>query len=76
MTQNYYRQYRLNVRFTPGAPPARRRRARSSALISSAAMFPQQKTTSRDTAIRGILIGAPIALLLWAPIVWGLSHIV
>jgi len=73
MTQQYYS---LNVRFMPGVPPARRRRVRSSALVSSSAIFRQRKLAPRDTAIRGILIGAPIALLLWAPIVWGLSHIV
>jgi len=27
-------------------------------------------------AIRGIMIGVPIAVLMWMPIVWGLSRLI
>ncbi len=27
-------------------------------------------------AIRGILVGAPIAAMLWAPIIWGMTKLI
>lgn len=71
-----HNNYRLNVRYMPMAMVAARRGVRRLPL------YPYQGPTARSAivksggaALRGILIGVPIAAVLWAPIVWALSRL-
>jgi hypothetical protein len=69
----HHNQYRLSVSFMPPLPPARRRRRAGSA--SPPAGRPREMKVSYDSALRGVLTGIPIAVLLWVPILWCLLHI-
>ena len=69
-------QYRLNVRYATTIGVAQRRRNRAAPLLPAGARFgAPSRSRSQGAAIRGILIGAPIAAALWVPIVWVASHL-
>lgn len=69
------RHYRLNVRFSPVAMSPRRRGGRA-AQPPIVARRRAEAVVPLGTAIQGLVIGLPIAILLWVPIVWGLSHLI
>ncbi len=73
MTQDHYR---LNVHYSTAAGPSVRLRTRGEMLLPLAMGRPSaDQGRTRGDAIRGVMIGAPIAAVLWIPIVWVATHL-
>jgi hypothetical protein len=69
-------RYRLSVRFAPTALQPRRRRIRSAALAPVSGVLSREAKLPYDTALRGAIIAVPIAILMWAAILWCVTRLI